>query len=62
VDTDSLPEFNVVDECWRQGEKDLSAMLVFPTSLEELMSLARYYWTGRFDLDMRSFLLTRCCS
>jgi DDE superfamily endonuclease len=58
------PEFNVVEECWRQGEKDLSALPAFPMSLEELMRfLARYYRTRRFDLDMRSFLLTRrCCS
>ncbi len=58
------PEFNMMEECWRQGEKDLSAQPVFPTSLEELKRfLAKYYRTKRFNIDMRSFLLTkRCCS
>lgn len=58
------PEFNVMEECWRQGEKDLSSLPVFPTALEELKRfLAKYYRTRRFNLDMRSFLLTeRCCS
>ncbi len=57
------PEFNVMEECWRQGEKDLSALQVFPTSLGELRRfLAKYYRTRRFNLDMRSFLLTKRCS
>jgi transposase len=57
------PEFNMMEECWRQAEKDLSALPVFPTSLDELKGfLARYYRTRRFGLDMRSFLLTRRCS
>ena len=58
------PEFNMMEECWRQGGKDLSAQPVFPISLKELKGfLARYYRTKRFNLDMRSFLLTnRCCS
>jgi len=58
------PEFNVMEECWRQGEKNLSALPVFPTRLEELRRfLAKYYRTRRFGLDMRGFLLTkRCCS
>jgi transposase len=58
------PEFNAMEECWRQGEKDLSSLPVFPTALKDLKRfLAGYYRTRRFDLDMRSFLLTnRCCS
>lgn len=53
------PEFDVMEECWRQGEKDLSALPVFPTTLPELRKfLARYYRTRRFHLDMKSFLLT----
>jgi transposase len=58
------PEFDMMEECWRQGEKDLSALPVFPTSIEQLKKfLAKYYRTRRFHLDMRSFLLTdRCCS
>ena len=58
------PEFNMMEECWRQGGKDLSAQTIFPTSLEELTGfLSKYYRTRRFNLDMRRFLLTnRCCS
>ena len=58
------PEFNVMEECWRQGEKDLSSLPIFPTSLGKLKRfLAKYYRTRRFNLDMRSFLLTkRYCS
>lgn len=41
------PEFNVMEECWREGEKDLSTLPTFPTSLEELKSiLAEYYRTN----------------
>ena len=58
------PEFDMMEECWRQGEKDLSALPVFPTTLQDLRKfLAKYYRTRRFHLDMKSFLLTdRCCS
>ena len=58
------PEFNVMEECWRQGEKDLGRLPVFPTSIEDLKkTLAEYYRTRRFRLDMKKFLLTkRHCS
>ena len=58
------PEFDMMEECWRQGEKDISTLPVFPTSLGELKRfLAKYYRTRKFNLDMRRFLLTdRCCS
>ena len=58
------PELNAMEECWRQGEKDLSALPIFPASVEQLKGfLARYYRMRRFNLDMRKFLLTdRCCS
>jgi len=55
------PEFNMMEECWREGEKDLCRLPVFPTTLEDLKSiLAKYYRTRRFcsHLLMRKFLLT----
>lgn len=56
------PEFNVMEECWRQGAKDLSTLPVFPTTLKGLKeTLARYYRARRFHLDMRRFLLTGRC-
>lgn len=57
------PEFNEMEECWRQGEKDLARLPVFPTSLKDLkQTLAEYYRTRRFHLDMKKFLLTKRCS
>jgi hypothetical protein len=56
------PEFNMLEECSRQGEKDLCRLLVFPTAKEDLKSiLAKYYRTRRFStyLDMKRFLLTK---
>ena len=58
------PEFNMMEECWREGEKDLSTLPTFPTSLIELKSiLAEYYRTRHFSshLDMKKFLLTNRC-
>jgi len=56
------PEFDMLEECWRQGEKDLSGLPVFPITLQDLRKfLAKYYRTRRFHLDMRSFLLTKRC-
>jgi hypothetical protein len=51
-------EFNMPEECWREGEKDLCRLPVFPTAKEELKSiLAKYYRTRRFStrLDMKRF-------
>lgn len=56
------PEFDMMEECWRQGEKDLSVLLAFPTALQDLKKfLAKYYRTRRFHLDMKRFLLTNKC-
>lgn len=56
------PEFDVMEECWRQGEKDLSTSPTFPTTLKDLKrTLAKYYRTRRFHLNMRRFLLTKRC-
>jgi len=55
------PEFNMLEECWREGEKDLCRSPVFPLKIGDLKSiLARYYRTRRFSshLDMKRFLLT----
>ena len=55
------PEFNMMEECWREGEKDLCRLPVFPTTLVDLKSiLAKYYRTRRFSarLDMKKFLMT----
>ena len=58
------PEINVMEECWREGEKGLSTLPTYPMSLIELKSiLAQYYRSRRFSLhlDMKKFLLTNRC-
>jgi hypothetical protein len=56
------PEFDAVEECWRQAEKDLLALPVFPLSPGDLKEfLAKYFRTRRFGLDMKKFLLTEKC-
>lgn len=53
------PEFDMIEEYWRQAEKDLSAFLVFSPTLPDMRKfLAGYYRTRRFHLDMKSFFLT----
>jgi hypothetical protein len=57
------PEFDMIEECWREGEKDLSTLPKFPTSKKALKKiLANYYRTRRFsNLHMDKFLLTNRC-
>lgn len=60
IPTASL-EFNMLEECWREGEKDPCRLQVFPLKVGELKSiLAKYYRTRRFykHLDIKKFLLT----
>ncbi len=55
------PEFNMMEECWREGEKDLCRLPMFPTTLVDLKSiLAKYYRTRRFRLrlDIKKLILT----
>jgi len=52
------PEFNVVEECWRQAEKDLLASRYYPSFPDLKKATATYFRTKRFNLDMQRFLLT----
>ena len=50
------PEFNAVEECWRQG-KDCIVGSTYPPSFEELKRrISRYYRTKRFHLDIINYL------
>ncbi len=51
------PEFNVVEECWRQVEKDLLASRYCPSFPDLKKAIATYFRTKRFNLDMQRFLL-----
>lgn len=47
------PEFNAVEECcWRQGKHDLLVSKYYPKFTDLKSSIARYYRTRRFNLDI----------
>jgi len=53
------PEFNAVEECWRQGEYDLLVSKYYPRFADLKLSIAKYYRTRRFNLDIVKFLLRK---
>jgi len=57
----SSPEFNVMEERWRQVEKDLLTSRYYPSFPELNRSIATYFRTKRFNLDMLKFLLKKEC-
>ena len=52
------PEFNVMEECWRQTDNDLLASRYYPSFPDLKTTIADYLRTRRFNLDMRKYLLT----
>jgi transposase len=55
------PEFNVMEECWRQLEKDLLYSRFYPKFSGLKNGISRYLRTKRFNLNMKKFLLTNRC-
>ena len=51
------PEFNVVEECWRQGKHDLLVSKYYPKFTDLKSTISRYYRTRRFNLDVVKYLL-----
>ena len=50
------PEFNAVEECWRQGKRSILSNC--PYSLSHLKEMtSQYYRTRRFNLDIKKYLL-----
>ena len=50
------PEFNAVEECWRQGKYNMSSN--YYSSFSHLKQvISRYYRTTRFNLDIKKYLL-----
>jgi transposase len=50
------PEFDAVEECWRQGKDDILGS-TYPPSFEELRkNISSYYRTRRFKLDIIKYL------
>ena len=54
------PEFNaVVEECWRQGKYDLLVSKYYPKFTDLKSSIAKYYRTRHFNLDIVKYLLRK---
>lgn len=53
------PEFNAVEECWRQGKYDLLISKYYPKFDDLKSSIAKYYRTRHFNLDIVKYLLRK---
>jgi len=53
------PEFNAVEECWRQGKYDLLVSKYYPGFDDLKSSISKYYRTRRFNLDIVKYLLRK---
>jgi len=53
------PEFNAVEECWRQGKYDLLVSKYYPKFTDLKSSIAKYYRTRCFNLDIVKYLLRK---
>ncbi len=51
------PEFNALEECWKQGKNDLLSCEYYPKFTNLKAAIARYYRTRRFNLDVTKYLL-----
>ena len=51
------PEFNAIEECWRQGKHDLLVSKYYPRFTHLNKAIAEYYRTKRFNLDIVRYLL-----
>jgi transposase len=50
------PEFNAIEECWRQGKYDLLVSRYYPRFEDFRHVIASYYRTRRFKLDITKYL------
>jgi transposase len=50
------PEFNAIEECWRQGKYDLLVSKYYPKFEDLRHVIANYYRTRRFSLDIVKYL------
>ena len=49
-------EFNAIEECWRQGKYDLLVSKYYPNFANFRHTIANYYRTKRFKLDIVKYL------
>ena len=52
------PEFNAVEECWRQGKYNILSCY-YPTFDSLKDAISRYYRTRRFNLDIIKYITRR---
>jgi transposase len=50
------PEFNTVEECWRQGKDDLLVSKYYPSFTNLKAAITGYYRTKRFNLNIAKYL------
>jgi len=50
------PQFNAVEECWKQGKYDLLVSRYQPSLANLKHSIATYYRTRRFNLDILKYM------
>lgn len=50
------PEFNAIEECWRQGRYDLLVSKYHPRFEDFRQAIAKYYRTRRFELNIVKYL------
>ena len=51
------PEFNAVEECWKQGKYELLVSKYYHRFHDLKMAIREYYRTKRFNLDIFKYLL-----
>ena len=51
------PEFNAVEECWRQGKYDLLVSKHYPKFTDLKSRISKYYRIRRFNLNIVKYLL-----
>jgi len=51
------PQLNAVEECWRQGKYDLLVSKYYGSFTDLKSTIAEYYRTKRFNLDVVKYLL-----
>lgn len=53
----ACPEFNALEECWRQGEKDLLHCIFYDRFIDLKKTISEYYRRKRFRLSIVRYLL-----
>jgi transposase len=55
------PQYNAVEECWKQGKYDLLVSRYHPSFADLKDIITRYYRTRRFNLDILKYMQRKDC-